>query len=96
MSEKNTSKYSKTDWQKLEAMTDEEIDYSDIPPLDDNFFAHATIRSPHQPKVIVTMQVAPDVFAWFNAQKDGWEQRIQAALRIYVEAHKYQPPVHTA
>jgi uncharacterized protein (DUF4415 family) len=36
------------------------------------------------------MQVDPDVFAWFNAQKDGWERRMRAALRIYVEAHKEQ------
>jgi len=33
----STSKHPQTDWQKLEAMTDEEIDYSDIPPLDDDF-----------------------------------------------------------
>jgi hypothetical protein len=36
--------YPQTDWQKLESMTDEEIDYSDIPPLDDDFFARATLR----------------------------------------------------
>ncbi|MBC8447216.1 MAG: BrnA antitoxin family protein [Chloroflexi bacterium] len=96
MSERDTNKHSQTDWRKLEAMTDEEIDYSDIPPLDDNFFARSTLRLPHQPQVIVTMQVDPDVFAWFSAQKDGWEQRMRAALRIYVEAHKDQQPVHAA
>jgi uncharacterized protein (DUF4415 family) len=84
------SKHSRTDWQKLAAMTDEEIDYSDIPPLDDAFFDRATLRLPQQPQVTVTMQVDPDVFAWFNAQKEGWERRMRAALRIYVEAHKEQ------
>lgn len=29
---------SRTDWAALEAMTDEDIDYSDIPPLSDEFF----------------------------------------------------------
>ncbi len=87
MNKENTDKHSQTDWQKLEAMTDEEIDYSDIPPLDDDFFARATLRTPDQP-VTVTMQVDPDVFAWFKAQEDGWEQRMRAALRIYAEAHK--------
>ena len=90
------NEHSRTDWQKLEAMTDEEIDYSDIPPLDDNFFARATLRLPHQPQVTVTMQVDRDVFAWFNAQGDGWERRVRAALRIYVEAHKDQQLVHAA
>jgi len=77
-------------------MTDEEIDYSDIPPLDDRFFARATLRLPQQPQVIVTMQVDPDIFAWFDAQEDGWDQRMRAALRIYVEAHKAQQPVPAA
>jgi uncharacterized protein (DUF4415 family) len=72
-------------------MTDEEIDYSDIPPLDDDFFARAKLRMPDQP-VTITMQVDPDVFAWFKAQEDGWEQRMRAALRIYAEAHKNHQP----
>ena len=92
---KNTAN-TQTDWQTLEAMTDEEIDYSDIPPLDDDFFARATLRLPDQPKVIVTMQIDPDVFAWFDAQEDGWERRMQSALRIYVEAHREQQPFHIA
>lgn len=92
MSERDMDRHSRTDWQKLEAMTDEEIDYSDIPPLDDHFFARATLRLPQQPQVTVTMQVDPDVFAWFDAQDDGWERRMRAALRIYVEAHKEQQP----
>jgi len=90
------NEHSGTDWQKLEAMTDEEIDYSDIPPLDDSFFARATLGLPPQPQVTITIQVAPDVFAWFNAQEDGWERKMRAALRIYVEAHKDRQLVHAA
>jgi len=82
------NKHSRTDWQALETMTNEEIDYSDIPPLNDEFFDRAKLRAPEQPQVIVTMQVDPEIFAWFNAQEDGWEKRMRAALRIYAEAHK--------
>ena len=46
------------------------------------------VRRPEEPQVVVTLQVDPAVFAWFDAQEDGWERRIRAALRIYVEAHK--------
>jgi uncharacterized protein (DUF4415 family) len=88
MSDGNSEKQSRTDWEALRAMTDDEIDYSDIPPLDDHFFERAAWRSPEQKKVVVMMQVDPDVFAWFNSQADGWERRMRAALRIYVEAHK--------
>lgn len=94
MSERNMNEHSQTDWEKLAAMTDEEIDYTDIPPLDDHFFDRATLRVPPRPEVVVTLQVDPDVFAWFDAQEGGWEERMRAALRIYAEAHKEQEPSH--
>lgn len=37
---------SKTDWARVDAMTEEDIDTSDIPPLSDEFFATATLRLP--------------------------------------------------
>lgn len=40
---KNTSR---TNWEALESMSDEDIDYSDIPPLTDEFFEKATLRIP--------------------------------------------------
>jgi uncharacterized protein (DUF4415 family) len=96
MNDKDLKRHSWTDRAALEAMTDEEIDYSDVPPLDAHFFDRAMLRLPEQKEVIVTMQVDPDVFAWFDAQKDGWERRMRAALRIYVEAHKEQEAAQAA
>jgi len=84
--------HSKTDWDALAAMTDDEIDYSDIPPLDDDFFNRAELRQPEPSPVVVTMQIDPAVFAWFNAQEGGWERKMRAALRIYVEVHKNEQP----
>ncbi len=84
---------SKTDWDAFEAMTDEEIDYSDIPPLDDDFFDRAELRQPEPSPVVVTVQIDPAVFAWFNAQEDGWERKMRAALRIYVDAHTEDQPL---
>lgn len=46
MSVRNLKKSSETDWTRLDRMTDEEIDTSDIPPLDDAFFASAKWRLP--------------------------------------------------
>ena len=78
---------SKTDWDRIGAMDDKAIDTSDIPPLSKSFFEKATLRAPRQP-VAVTMHVAPDVLAWFQAQGQEYEQRMNAALRIYAEAHR--------
>jgi uncharacterized protein (DUF4415 family) len=68
-------------------MTDEEIDTSDIPPLDDEFFAAAQWRMPKR-KTAVTLSVDEDVLKWFEAQGAEFQQRINAALRIYAEAHQ--------
>jgi uncharacterized protein (DUF4415 family) len=80
-------KPSETDWARIDAMTDEEIDTSDIPPLTEAFFKRAKVRMP-QHLIAVTVQVDPDVLAWFKAQGEDYEQRMNAALRIYAEAHK--------
>lgn len=46
MSGKDLSNTSRTNWAALEAMEDEGIDYSDIPPLTEEFFEKATLSIP--------------------------------------------------
>ena len=41
MNVRNLKKKSETDWDRIDRMTDDEIDTSDIPPLDDAFFERA-------------------------------------------------------
>jgi uncharacterized protein (DUF4415 family) len=81
------NKSSKTDWDRIGAMTDETIDTSDIPPLSKSFFDKATLRTPKHP-VTVTVKVDSDVLAWFQKHGDQYEQLMNAALRIYAEAHE--------
>lgn len=87
MSDKDMNKREETDWERIDAMSDEMIDTSDIPPLTESFFERATLRKPKYP-ISVTLKLDPEVLAWFKTQGDEYEQRINAALRIYVEAHK--------
>lgn len=81
------NKPSETDWERIDAMTDDEIDTSDIPPLNEEFFKRAKVRLPKR-YVMMKVQVDSDVLDWFKAQGKDYEQRINAALRIYAEAHK--------
>jgi hypothetical protein len=37
---------SRTDWARIDAMSDADIDTSDIPPLSEEFFAKAKLRMP--------------------------------------------------
>ncbi|MCU1268407.1 MAG: uncharacterized protein JWM21_4725 [Acidobacteria bacterium] len=87
MSETNLKKPSETDWARIDRLADDEIDTSDIPPLDDSFFSAAKWRLPGK-KTAVTLSVDAEVLKWFEAQGADFQQRINAALRIYAEAHQ--------
>ncbi len=78
---------SATDWARVSAQTDAEIDTSEIPLLDEGFFASARLRLPARPLTEVTLHLDPHVVDWFKAQGSAYEQLINAALRIYVQAH---------
>jgi uncharacterized protein (DUF4415 family) len=75
---------SQTDWDRIDALTDEDIDTSDIPPLDDDFFTHAELRLP-EPKQAITIRLDKDVIEWFKSQGKGYQTRINAVLRTYME-----------
>jgi len=81
------NKPTKTNLERFDAMTDEMIDTSDIPPLTEEFFATAKWRMP-KPRVKVTVEVEPEVMEWFKAQGENYQRYLSAALRIYAQAHQ--------
>jgi len=87
MNADTTNNTSQTDWARIDAMSDDDIDTSDIPPLSADFWAKAQLRNPK--KVITTsVQIDPETFAWFQSQGENAAHQMSAALRIYAEAHK--------
>ncbi len=87
MKAKTLQKKSRTDWDKLADMPDEDIDYSDIPPLDDNFFKKGKLRLP-KAKPLISIRIDPDVLEWFKSQGGGYQTRMNAVLRMYMESQK--------
>jgi len=84
MNENASKNTSQTDWERVDALSDNEIDTSDIPPLDDDFFANAELKMP-EPKQSITIRVDKDVLDWFKSQGKGYQTRMNAVLRMYVE-----------
>jgi uncharacterized protein (DUF4415 family) len=78
---------SRTNWEKVDALTENEIDTSDIPPLTKEFFGKSRWWIPVAP-LNVLVQVDPNTLAWFQAQGEECERKMSAALRIYAEAHR--------
>jgi uncharacterized protein (DUF4415 family) len=80
------SNTSRTDWARIDAMTDDDIDTSDIPPLTDEFFSKAKLRMPSSSTIAV--KVDPETLAWFQSTGEEAEQHMIAALKIYAEGQK--------
>ena len=66
-------------------MRDADIDDSDIPKLDRSFWKHARLTLP-EPKDRLTIRVDHDVVEWLKKAGSGYQTRINAILRSYMEA----------
>ncbi len=80
-----------TDWDRVDALTDGDIDAairSDpdaAPELDEEWFRAAVIAVPA--KMAMSIRVDADVLEWFRSQGKGWQTRMNKVLRAYAKAH---------
>lgn len=81
----------KTDWDRVKNMTDDDIDYSDIPATDEAFWADAKWVIPEN-KVALGVRFDRDVVDWFKSQGAGYQTRMNAVLRLYMERTKRRKP----
>ena len=84
MNSNDSNNISGTNWEVLAAMSDENIDYSDIPPLTDEFFERATLQIPAA-QAHNLVHLDPDVMKWFQSQDVQPTEMINTVLRQYIE-----------
>ena len=81
---------SRTDWARVDAMKDRQIDLSDIQALGKSFFKHAVLWP--GTKQQITLRIDPDVLAFFRRKGPRYQTMINAVLRRYMEGeHKVSP-----
>jgi len=88
---KKRSGKSQTDWKRVDALRDREIDLSDTPELTPEMFARAVVRRGLKPvarKRQLTIRVDGDVLEWYRKQGPGYQTRINALLRAYMQERK--------
>ena len=78
---------SKERLEEIAAIRDEDIDTSDIPELDDEFWKNARVRYPGG-KERLTVRFDEDVVEWFRSQGRGYQTKMNAVLRSFYEAHR--------
>ena len=83
----------KTDWKRLDKLTDSDIrrasrsDPDAAPELDAAWFRRAKLVIPER-KEALSIRLDRDVMEWFRRQGRGYQTRINAVLRAYVEAQR--------
>jgi uncharacterized protein (DUF4415 family) len=88
MKKSNTSKKDGTDYDRLDAMTDEDIDFSEIPPITDEMFARAVIQPPlsvTHPREEFMMKLDRDLAKWYRDMGPGSSTIINFVLRRYMQ-----------
>lgn len=84
----------RTDWARVDAMTEEEIDAAarsdpDAQPTTEEDWAEAVVILPG-PKQLVCLRIDRDILDWFRVQGRGYQTRMNAVLRAYMEAQERQ------
>ena len=85
------SRKSRTDWKRVDALEDRQIDLSDTRELTPEMFARAVVRRGLKPvprKRQLTLRVDSDVLEWYRGQGPGYQTRINALLRAYMQERK--------
>lgn len=84
MKEKKT--FIKSDLERFDSISDNEIDYSDSPELDDSFFERVKVELPVK-KDSVTLRVDHNVLTFFKKQGKGYQTKMNAVLKAYALSH---------
>ncbi len=77
--------------EELMALPDDQIDTSDIPELDENFWKNAKVTpvTPPRTKPNISMRLPEDIIAFFKAESPkGFTGRMAAVLTAYVQSHE--------
>ena len=88
----SSSRKSRTDIKRLKSMKDSEIVIDkDAPAWTPEMFARAMVRKGLKPlprKSLLSLRIDADVLEWFRSQGRGYQSRMNALLRAFMQAHK--------
>ena len=91
MKRASISRKSQTSLTRLRKMSDADIVRDrDAPEWSPAMFARAVARKGLKPapkKALLSLRIDADVIQWFRGQGAGYQSRMNALLRAYMEAH---------
>ena len=88
MSKKCTIRESRTDYNYIDQLKENEIDFSECPEITPEIFAKAIIRKGLKPlprKSQITLRIDADVLSWFRKCGNGYQTQINLLLKAYMQ-----------
>jgi uncharacterized protein (DUF4415 family) len=90
MKRSSSSKISKTDWPRVRALKDRNIETSaEHPEAEVKHIIRGIVRQglkPVSPKASISLRVDADVLEWFKSKGPGYQTRINAVLKAFRDA----------
>ena len=85
----------RSDWERVDAMTDEELeraiaddpDWADVPR---DWYRSAHLLPPRVRKKQITLRLDPEVVEWFKSRGPRYQSRINAVLRRFVDVQRHR------
>lgn len=74
---------SKTNYKRINKLSDKDIDYSDIPETDEKFWSDAEVLFPTK-KTHVSIRLDDDIISWFKQFGRGYQTKINSVLKSYI------------
>ena len=72
---------------QIPALKDEDIDFSEIPELDETFWQEEKLAEPDRTEQI-SLRIRHSVLQWFKRPGKGYQTRINRVLETYVRAQR--------
>jgi len=96
MKRPSTSRKSQPDLKRVRELADTNIVRDvEAPEWTPEMFARAVVRQGLKPvpkKMLLSLRIDADVVEWFRGQGAGYQSRMNALLRAYMEAHAGRQP----
>ncbi len=90
MNNKSTSMKSMTNWERLNSIKDEDIDFSDCPEITSEMLKTATIRSGLKSSVTkqaLTLYLDDEIVTWYQKNEESHQAQINTLLKEYIKSH---------
>lgn len=89
MNKHDTGERFKTNWDLADKLTDADlVDGDDLPELDETFWRKAVFVPAANQQI--TLRIDADVVDFFRAQGPGYQRRMNAVLRRYMETQRHR------